>query len=137
MPEFSAKSKARFLSSHPDLQRLFNEVIKHRDCTVLVGHRGQEGQDEAYRSGHSNKLWPSSKHNKKPAMANDVMPYFDEVPHIRWLDELATYEFVGYVQATADQMGIDIRSGADWDEDLDFHDQTLYDAAHYGLVGYE
>ena len=137
MPEFSAISKARLLSCHPDLQRLFNEVIKYRDCSILVGHRGQQGQDEAYRTGHSNKKWPSSKHNQKPAMATDAMPYFDEVPHIRWPDELATYEFTGYVQATADQLGIDIRSGADWDEDLDFYDQTLDDGAHYGLVRYK
>ena len=137
MPEYSAKSKARLLSCHPDMQRLFNEVIKWRDCTIIVGHRGEEGQNEAFRSGHSNKRWPSSKHNLKPSLAADAMPYFNEVPHIRWQDELATYEFVGYVMATADQMGIDIRNGADWDEDLDFYDQTLFDAAHYGLMGKE
>ena len=134
MPEFSAKSKARLLSCHPDLQRLFNEVIKWRDCTILVGHRGKEGQDEACRGGFSQLRWPGSKHNHKPSLAVDVMPYFSCEPHIRWQDELSTREFVGYVMATADQLGIKIRNGGDWDLDLDFYDQSFFDLPHFELV---
>ena len=137
MPEFSAKSKARLLSCHPDLQRLFNEVIKHRDCTIITGHRGKEGQDEAARNGFSRVRWPGSKHNRKPSLAVDVMPYFYVEPHIRWDDEISTYNFIGYVQGVADMLGIEIRSGADWDMDEDFFDQNFMDLPHFELVNEE
>ena len=133
MPEFSAKSKARLLSCHPDLQRLFNEVIKRRDCTIVVGHRGKEGQDEAYRGGFSQIRWPGSKHNSKPSLAVDVMPYFDTEPHIRWDDQLATYNFIGFVQGVADMLNTYIRTGADWDMDDDFYDQSFMDLPHFEL----
>jgi hypothetical protein len=62
------------------------------------------------------------------------MPYFYMEPHIRWDDIESMYNFVGYVQGIADQLGIKIRSGADWDMDGDFGDQSFIDAAHFELV---
>ena len=47
MPSFSQRSLDRLATCHPDLNRLFTEVVKHFDCTVLCGHRGQEEQDKA------------------------------------------------------------------------------------------
>jgi peptidoglycan L-alanyl-D-glutamate endopeptidase CwlK len=135
MPEFSARSKARLLSCEYDIQRLFNEVIKYRDCTIICGHRGKEGQDEAVRNGFSRVRWPGSKHNNKPSCAVDVMPYFACEPHIRWDDQLSTYNFIGFVQGVADMLVIEIRSGADWDMDDDFTDQNFMDLPHYELVG--
>ena len=134
MPEFSPKSKARLLTCHHDIQKLFNEVIKYRDCAIIVGHRGQEGQDEAFRNGFSKLRWPGSKHNSRPSLAVDVMPYFECSPHIRWDDQFSTYNFIGFVQGIAETLGIVIRSGGDWDMDDDFSDQTFLDLAHFELV---
>ena len=39
MPTFGKSSIIALESAHPDLQRLFREVIKHVDCKVLEGHR--------------------------------------------------------------------------------------------------
>ena len=134
MPEFSGRSKARLLTCHPDLQRLFNEVIKRRDCTIIHGRRNQDEQDELFRTGFSKLEYPHSKHNKLPSHAVDAMPYFSMEPHVRWDDIESMYNFVGYVQGIGDQLGIKIRSGADWNENLDFDDQSFIDAAHFELV---
>ena len=134
MAEFSAASKRRLLTCHPKLQKLFNKVIETYDCTILWGHRGKEEQDKSYFRGFSKVKYPHSKHNKQPSMAVDVMPYFDLEPHVRWEDTESIYHFVGYVQAIADIEGIKIRSGADWDMDFEFDDQTFVDAAHFELI---
>jgi peptidoglycan L-alanyl-D-glutamate endopeptidase CwlK len=134
MPSFSITSKRRLATCHPDLQKLFNKVIERRDCTIICGHRTEEEQNEAYRTGHSQLKFPQSKHNLNPSNAVDVMPYFDCEPHIRWNDLESTYNFIGYVQGIADELGVKIRSGSDWDLDLDFNDQSFMDLPHFELV---
>ena len=47
MPEFSQKSLNKLNQCHPDLQRLFLEVIKEHDCTIIEGYRTKEDQDIA------------------------------------------------------------------------------------------
>ena len=134
MPQFSTHSKSRLATCHLDLQRLFNKVIERRDCSVLSGHRGEAEQNELLRKGFSRLAYPHSKHNTTPSIAVDVMPYHDCEPHIRYNDVEACYNFIGYVQGIADTLGIKIRSGADWDIDLDFDDQSFVDVAHFELV---
>ncbi len=50
MPQFGRRSKEQLSSCHPDLQKLFNEVIKHYDCTILEGHRSNEDQLKAFNA---------------------------------------------------------------------------------------
>ncbi len=134
MPEFSEKSRAKLLTCHSELQRLFNAVVVNRDCTVVSGYRGELEQNELYRRGMSMKKFPYSKHNTNPSLAVDVMPYFGTTPHLRWDDIQSSYNFVGFVQGIADTFGIRIRSGADWNMNDDFDDQSFIDVAHYELV---
>lgn len=115
--------------AHPDLQRLFHEVIKHYDCTVIEGHRGEEEQNKAYHAGHSKLKFPQSKHNKMPSLAVDVCPY-----PIDWKDYKRFYYFGGLVKGIASQMGIKIRWGGDWDGDNQFTDQRFHDLPHFELV---
>ena len=128
MPVFSDTSRKRLETCDPRLQRLFSEVIKHFDCSVLCGHRGEAAQNEAFRSGTSTKRWPASKHNILPSIAVDVAPY-----PIRWDDIDRFRYFAGFVMGVAAQMGIKIRSGGDWDMDTDLHDQNLIDLPHFEL----
>jgi len=131
MPKFGKTSTARLATCHPDLQRLFNEVIKNYDCSILQGVRSKEEQDEYFfgTPQRSKVQWPNSKHNKTPSMAVDVAPY-----PIDWDNTNRFYHFAGYVLATADQMGIKIRFGGDWDSDKDFSDQTFNDLPHFELI---
>ena len=129
MPSFSTRSKSNLNQAQPDLQRLFNEVIKHYDCTVICGHRSQEDQDKAVAEGKSKVRYPYSKHNSLPARAVDVVPY-----PIDWDDREGFYAFGGFVKGVASQKGIKIRWGGDWDSDNDLHDQKFIDLPHFELA---
>ena len=133
MPSFGTRSKNNLATAHPDLQRLFNEVVKKYDCSVICGHRNKEDQNKAFHEGRSKLQYPDGKHNKQPSQAVDVVPWFSTKPNIRWNDSQKFYHFAGYVQAVADQLGIVIRWGGDWDSDGELHDQTFFDLPHFEL----
>jgi len=128
MPKFGKTSADRLATCHPDLQKLFNEVVKNYDCSVLQGIRPKEEQDEYFRTGRSKVQYPNSKHNSDPSMAADVAPY-----PIDWNNTNRFYHFAGYVIATADQLGIKLRWGGDWDSDKDFSDQNFNDLPHFEI----
>lgn len=129
MNKFSLKSQERLNECHPLLQKLFLEVVKHYDCTVICGHRTKEDQDQAFRSGMSKVQWPDSKHNKRPSLAVDIVPY-----PVDWQDKTRFYHFIGFVMGMAATMGIKLRSGADWDGDFDLKDQNFFDLPHFELA---
>tara|TARA_R100001594_G_scaffold77425_1_gene112041 strand:- start:2716 stop:3111 length:396 start_codon:yes stop_codon:yes gene_type:complete len=127
MPSFSGRSAAKLSECDERLQKVFNEVVKHFDCTVLEGRRSKERQDELYRTGKSKVQYPNSKHNVEPlSMACDVAPY-----PIDWNDKSRFYFFGGFVLGIAKSMGIDLRWGGDWDSDMDINDQTFMDLPHF------
>lgn len=127
MPSFSNRSIARLSTCDYRLQRVFNEVIRHRDCTILEGYRGKEKQDEAYNSGRSKVKFPNSNHNKNPSKAVDVMPWFKNKPHVRWdMDKGELREFAGFVLGVAAGMGITLRWGG--------HFRGFFDGPHYELM---
>jgi len=130
MPSFSTKSKANLYTAHVELQRLFEEVVKGYDCTVIVGFRSKQDQDNAVASGLSKTPWPTSKHNRQPSLAVDVAPY-----PIDWKNTKRFYHFGGYVKGVADRLGIPIRWGGDWDTDNDLDDQDFMDLVHFELRG--
>ncbi len=129
MPKFGTRSKTALETAHPKLQELFNEVIKHWDCTVLEGHRSQERQDKMVQKGTSKLRWPNSKHNSAPSRAVDVAPW-----PIVWGDTERFYAFGGFVVGVATMMGIKIRWGGDWDSDREVKDQKFIDLPHFELV---
>jgi len=132
MAEFGKLSRKNLSQCVPDLQRLFNKVIELYDCSILCGRRGKEAQDAAFHSGASKVEWPNSKHNAvEPDLSKavDVMPY-----PVNWTDSKRMYHFVGFVLATAAHMGIKVRSGSDWDGDLNFKDQNFHDVPHWEII---
>ena len=135
MPYFGKNSTKRLNECHPDLQLLFREVIKHHNCAVLTGRREKEEQNRAVYEGRSKLKYPLSKHNRKPfSLAIDVVPWFEDFPHIHWNDREAFYFFGGFVLGTASKIGIKIRWGGDWDRDKDLHDQSFFDLPHFELI---
>lgn len=129
MYKFSKTSLERLSTCHVDLQKLFNEVIKHYDCTIVCGHRSKEEQNLAFKKGNSKLQYPKSKHNVYPSVAVDVAPY-----PIDWNDMSRFYHFGGYVLGVADILNIKLRWGGDWDSDNDLKDQTFMDLVHFELV---
>jgi peptidoglycan L-alanyl-D-glutamate endopeptidase CwlK len=130
MPKFSQRSIDNLALCHPDLQRLFTEVVKHVDCIVIEGYRGQEKQHEAFVTGKSKLDWPNGKHNQLPSLAVDAMPF-----PIDWKDEKRIHYFIGFVLGVASQLGIQIRSGHDWDRDNDLDEHDFQDGPHFERVG--
>ena len=130
MPKFGRKSNINLNSAHPQLQRLFREVVKTYDCSVLWGHRTEQEQNEMYLAipPVTKVQWPSSKHNAVPSMAVDVAPYISGNVSF---ESRQCYHFAGYVQGVADRMGIKIRLGADWDSDNNVNDQSFRDIIHF------
>lgn len=129
MPSFSEASARRLAQCDPRLQRLFNEVIKHFDCTVITGHRGKAEQEEMVRTGRSKVHWPDGKHNTVPSLAADVAPY-----PIDWEDRERFTLFAGFVKGLAVSMGIKIRWGGDWDGDTEVLDNGFDDLPHFELM---
>ena len=134
MAKFGRKSNINLSSAHSDLQRLFREVVKIYDCSVLYGHRSQDEQDEMYLSVPpvTKVKWPDSKHNSVPSMAVDVAPWIDGGV---CFEPRKCYHFAGYVLRVAHELGIKIRCGADWDSDNNINDQSFRDIIHFELSG--
>lgn len=135
MPKFSKHSLQKLNTCNRDLQKVFNEVIKYYDCTILCGHRNEIDQNESYYSGRSKLKYPHSKHNKYPSLAVDVAPYFSHKPHIRWNDTKKFYEFAGFVQGVASMLDIDVVWGGNWNDNDELYDQTFFDLPHFQLKG--
>lgn len=135
MYKFSETSKDRLATCHPDLQRLFNEVIKRIDCTIIYGARSDYDQQKLFKEGKSklDGVKNRSKHQtskEQPfSLAVDAAPY-----PINWEDRSKFCYFAGIVLAKADSLGIKIRWGGDWNCDNDLKNQTFFDLPHFELV---
>jgi len=129
MYSYSKTSSKKLATADPQLQELFNEVIKVIDCTIVFGHRGRKEQEEMVRKGYSKLHFPMSKHNSKPSRAVDAVPY-----PIDWENRERFVYFAGIVKGIAHKLGVKMRWGGDWDNDNQLRDQTWMDLPHYELL---
>ena len=134
MPHYGKRSMTNLKQSHVDLQRIFQEVIKYFDCSIICGHRSKAAQNKAFKERKSKLQYPKSKHNKKPSMAVDAVPY-----PIDWKDTKRMLYFAGFVVGIShrlyDQGKIShlVRWGGDWDKDTQVNDQRFNDYPHFEL----
>lgn len=130
MPKYSQTSLDRLRACDERLQILFGEVILHVDVSILCGHRTEEEQEEAFRTGHSNLRWPQSKHNSLPSLAVDIAPW-----PIDWSDELRFWTTGAFVMGIASQMGIGLRWGGLWDRPWEHVSSPGFrDIGHFELI---
>ena len=128
MPYFGKTSKKRLSTCDDKLQKLFNEVIKHVDCSILEGHREKDRQNKLYEEGKTKVKYPNGRHNRQPSSAVDVTPY-----PVDWEDRERQTLFAGFVIGVASQMGINLRWGGDWDQDFQVVDNRFDDFPHFEL----
>ena len=128
MPKFSKSSLSKLETCHDDLQKVFKEVIKHVDCTIIAGHRGEERQNKLCDEGKSKVRFPNGRHNASPSRAVDVMAY-----PIDWNDRERNTLFAGYVIGLARGMGVTLRWGGDWDSDFNLKENFFDDHPHFEL----
>lgn len=135
MHKYSKISEQRWSTLHPDLQKVFYEVLNKIDHSILEGYRDKERQERAFLEGKSKLQFPKSKHNLTPSMAADVAPY-----PIDWNDIERFYLFAGFVLGTGYRLKKeciithDIRWGGDWNRNFDVKDNTFDDLVHFELV---
>ena len=121
MPKFSEKSLKKLNTCDPKLIKLFNEVIKITDITIICGARDAIEQNKAFLQGKSKVNWPKSKHNSIPSKAVDVALY-----PIHW-DKIGEFYFLcGVVKTIAFQMNIGIEWGGNF--------KTIQDYCHFELI---
>ena len=133
MPEFSERSLKRLSGVHPDLQTLFQEVVRHFDCTVISGVRTEEEQAALYAKGrtkpgnivtYKDGVIKKSKHQGGGAV--DIVPY-----PVAWGDIERFRQFGWFVKGVAStlkrygQIDNDIKWGGDW--------RRFSDYPHYEL----
>lgn len=135
MPHFSMSSLSKLNTCHEDLQLIFKHVIELTDCTVLVGHRGEAEQDQAFDEKKSKLRFPNSKHNSSPSMAADVAPY----PIPDWKKTVDFIYFGGFVMGVAEllyEQGMvrhKVRYGGDWNKNDRVSDERFFDCVHFEL----
>lgn len=132
MPILGGESRRQRDTCHPKLIRLIDETIKLVDFSVLEGFRGQAAQDADFAKGISKLKWPNGRHNKKPSRAFDFAPF-----PIDWSNKstaLGRFLFVaGCFHTIAQQLGIKIKFGWDWNGNLDPRDENFLDWGHIEL----
>lgn len=127
--KYSKASQAKLGTCHDSLQLVFAEVIRHVDCTVLEGFRPEQVQNELFRSGKSQLMWPAGKHNQSPSLAIDVAPY-----PIQWKDRERFTLFAGFVLGIAAAKGVTLRWGGDWNRNFQVNENNFDDLVHFELV---
>jgi peptidoglycan L-alanyl-D-glutamate endopeptidase CwlK len=128
MPRFGKRSKERLSTCDDKLQKIFNEVIKYVDCSVLEGHRSAERQNKLFDEGKTKVKFPNGRHNSNPSRAVDVVPY-----PVDWDDRERFYLFAGFVIGIAQSMGIKLRWGGDWNMNFEVDDNKFDDFPHFEL----
>jgi peptidoglycan L-alanyl-D-glutamate endopeptidase CwlK len=128
MYRFSQRSKDNLKEVDTRLVKLCYEVIQHIDFTVIEGFRSIERQQRLYTDGLSqvDGIQYLSKHNYKPALAIDVIPY--EKGHNPFdgsdKSELMFYRLYREFQVASNKLNIPIEWGGFW---------SFEDYPHYQL----
>ena len=128
MFKFGNKSKERLVTCDERLQKVFNEVIKYVDCSILEGHRDERKQNMFYAEGKTKVKYPMGRHNVSPSRAVDVTPY-----PVDWNDRERQTLFAGFVLGIARSMGISLRWGGDWNRNFKVNDNNFDDFQHFEL----
>ena len=80
MPTYGKTSQQRLITCHDDLQKIFMEVIKYIDISIIEGIRTTETQQKYFNEGHSqiDGVTKKSYHQDNGSglsRAVDVCPY--------------------------------------------------------------
>ena len=139
MPEFKFGngSKKRLGTCDTRLITLANIVLDYGffDFGILEGHRTEDRQNHYYHHGKSKVQWPNSKHNSKPSRAFDYVLWLNGRPTSHDRDRPSYYMAIGVFKVEAMRLGVDIRSGGDWDGDWSVTDQKFNDLMHIEILG--
>lgn len=123
------RSLERLTGVHPDLVKVVKLAITRSevDFTVLEGLRTKEKQAEYVRKGASKTM--DSRHITGHAV--DLAPLVGGA--IPWNDKSFFNKQADLMLACAEELGVDIRWGGDWNDNGDWKDEKFYDGPHFEL----
>ena len=131
MPNFGKRSKERLKGVDHRLVMVLDEVVKYFDITVIEGLRSQERQNQLVKEGKSKTKF--GKHVEGKAV--DIGPY-----PLDWSARDDFHYLGGFVLGIANQLGIKIRWGGDWNASSFFEgkrttkDNNFDDLLHFELL---
>ena len=127
-PYFGKGSRRNLNTCHSDLRQVAEAVIPFFDFSVTEGHRSKLLQNKYYEDGKSKVRYPDSRHNYAPSEAMHCQPYPTD-----WQDRERFTLLAGHLLQAAQERGINLRWGGDWDQDTQVKDNTFDDLAHFEL----
>lgn len=138
----SERSLGRLEGVHPDMVAVVKRAIEitKQDFLVLEGVRTPARQQELYAQGRTKPgrkvTWTlNSNHfvNRRTGFGHavDICPYPVDWNDTSKFDAMAIAMF-----KAAKELGVNIRWGANWDQDENIRERGEYDSPHFELVGY-
>lgn len=138
MYRLGKRSKERLEGVHPNLIRVVGRGITKTtvDFTVLEGKRLYARQEKLFAAGASKSM--NSRHLVKK-IADGGTGYAYAVDLGAWVDRQVDwswplyYKIADAMNEAADELGINIIWGGDWDDDGDYEDEGFRDGPHFQL----
>lgn len=137
---FGSSSRKKLDTCHPLLVKVAEEglLLSPYDITIVHGWRSEVVQDALLASGASTKGWPNSKHNATDRQGKPFSEAFDFAPWvgggIPWNETHIFAVIAGVFMAVANDHGIILRWGGDWDGDGNTKEHILQDWGHIEVI---
>lgn len=140
--KFGSTSQARLRGVHPDLVGVCDRALSYgiMDFSVSEGVRTKERQQKLVDDGASQTL--NSRHliqRDGYGHAVDLYPYpinMQAVRKGRYVEIARFGVLAGLMLRAAQELGVGIRWGADWDKDGETLDHSFFDAPHFELFNH-
>ena len=134
--KLSKLSKKRLEGVDTKLKALIEEALDDSPVDFGIawkgGKRTAKEQKQLYKKGVTTKDGYERMSKHQIGQAVDVLPYVAGQVN---LEEKYYYIIIGVVMSTAKRMGLNIRSGGDWDSDGEYvTDHDLKDLPHFELI---
>lgn len=128
MPQFTSQSLARLKTCDPQIQMVFNEVIKERACIVICGARTLAEQQAAFKGGFSKLDGVNKKSKHQVSKEQPLSQAIDALPTpLDWNDSKGHTDFANFVLKKAAELNVALEWGGNW--------QTFKDRPHFQLKG--
>lgn len=138
--KYGTRSVGKLDTCHPSLRNVALLGLQRcpYDITIIHGWRNRALQNALVESGASRTRYPNSKHNFIGPKGEPLSLAFDFGPWVRsgvpWKETHIFAAVTGCFMAAANEVGIRLRWGGDWDGDGLSSDQTLLDWGHVELL---
>lgn len=132
---FGRRSRGNLDTCHPILIEIATDAIKVADFSVIEGHRSQERQQELYAANATtlDGVTKKSKHQSRPSMAMDILPYVPDIDDV-WERRDLFVLLAGVIFSSAHRIGAKVRWGGDWNRDGYTWNQKFHDLPHFELI---